>query len=58
MFLALVSRLLLGVRSPLGGAVRRVGGASIIAAISVGRIAIASHQEIANFLAQVERRAY
>ncbi len=58
MFLALVSRLLLAVRSPLPGAVRRVGGAIIIAAISVGRIAIASHQEIANFLAQVERRAY
>jgi RNA polymerase sigma-70 factor (ECF subfamily) len=40
------------------GAGRRVGGALIIAAIRVGRIAIASHQEIANFLAQVERRAY
>jgi RNA polymerase sigma-70 factor (ECF subfamily) len=31
---------------------------TIIAAIRVGRLAIAAHQEIANFLAEVERRAF
>ena len=38
--------------------VRRAARTTIIAAIRVGRLAIAAQQEIANFLAEVERRAF